>query len=124
MVLENLKLGHFIDKFKEQNISPDIICKLSLQEFAMSGINNRLEIMALQIACSTYKEKPPAMLYSFCGAPQFLIPKNTLWSAGWTKTLPLQRYRGCCLFQRVQFIGECPNMGLVNYNLRISWIKS
>lgn len=77
-VLEKLKLGRFIDKFKEQKISPDIICKLSLQEFAMLGINNRQDIMALRIACSTYGEKPPAMLYSFCGAPQFLIPKSVL----------------------------------------------
>ena len=77
-VLEKLKLGRFIDKFTEQKISPDIICKLSLQEFAMLGINNRQDIMALRIACSTYGEKPPAMLYSFCGAPQFLIPKSVL----------------------------------------------
>ena len=59
-------------------MSPDIICKLSLQEFAMLGINNRQDIMALRIACSTHGEKPPAMLYSFCGAPQFLIPKSVL----------------------------------------------
>ena len=77
-VLEKLKLGCFIDKFKEQKISPDIICKLSLQEFAMLGINNQQDIMALQIACSTYGEKLPAMLYSFYGAHQFLIPKSVL----------------------------------------------
>ena len=77
-VLRKLNLEHLINNFNEQKISPDIVCKLSLQELEMLGITNKQNVMSLRIACSTFSKGKPIKLNSVCGAPKFFIPKGVL----------------------------------------------
>ena len=77
-VLRRLNLDHFVENFKEQKISPDIVCKLSSQDLEILGITNKQDVMSLRIACSTYGERSPTKLSSDCGAPKLFIPKSVL----------------------------------------------
>ena len=77
-VLRKLNREHLINNFNEQKISPDIVCKLSLQELEMLGITNKQNVMSLRIACSTFSKGKPIKLNSVCGAPKFFIPKGVL----------------------------------------------
>ena len=83
-VLRKLNLDHFIENFKEQKISPDIVCKLSSQDLEILGITNKQDVMSLRIACSIngsiYGKRSPIKLSSHCGAPKFFIPKSVLQS--------------------------------------------
>ena len=45
-VLRKLNLENLIGRFKEEKISPDIVCKLSLLELKKLGLQNRSDIMA------------------------------------------------------------------------------
>ena len=73
-------LDHFIEKFNAEKITPDIVGKLSLNEFKELGIQNRANIMALRLECTKYgSEKPQrSKLENQCGAPQFDIPCSVL----------------------------------------------
>ena len=79
-VLTGLNLDHFIEKFNAEKITPDIVGKLSLNEFKELGIQNRANIMALRLECTKYgSEKPQrSKLENQCGAPQFDIPYSVL----------------------------------------------
>ena len=76
--MRKLHLDRFIDNFKEQKISPDIVGKLSLLDLETLGITNKQDVMLLRIACSTFGEKNPTKLSSNCGAPKIFIPKSVL----------------------------------------------
>ena len=58
-VLHKLKLDHFIDKFSSEKITPDLVGKLSLSEFRELGVQNRNEVMKLQMECSKYGPNKP-----------------------------------------------------------------
>ena len=72
-VLQKLNLDHFIENFKEQKISPDIVSKLSSQDLEILGITNKQDVMSLRIACLIYGERSPIKLSSHCRAPKFFI---------------------------------------------------
>ena len=53
-VLRKLNLELFIEKFIMEKITPDLVGKLSLNEFEKLGVQNRDDIMALKVECSKY----------------------------------------------------------------------
>ena len=53
-ILKKLDLSARSVRFVEEKISPDIVCKLSIEDFHNLGINDRNAIMSLRIACSTF----------------------------------------------------------------------
>ena len=50
-VLNRCGLRSQVGIFHKEKITPDLICKLSLQDFAYLGMNDRRKIMELRIAC-------------------------------------------------------------------------
>ena len=81
-VLRELKMDGLIDRFEEEKISPDIVCKLSLHELNELGQQNRSEIMTLRIACVTFGTEQPMKFPSALGPPAFDIPSqclNVIW---------------------------------------------
>ena len=54
VILENLHLDCHIENFREEKITPDIVCHLSLYKFNKLGINNVSNVMALQVECTKY----------------------------------------------------------------------
>ena len=77
-VLRKLNLDNLISRFKEEKISPDIVCKLSLLELKELGLQSHSDIMALRIACVTFGAEQPRKIASACGPPTFDIPKSVL----------------------------------------------
>ena len=75
-VLRKLNLDNLISRFKE--VSPDIVCKLSLLELKELGLQSHSDIMALRIACVTFGAEQPSKIASACGPPTFDIPKSVL----------------------------------------------
>ena len=66
-----------VKKFDDEDISPDIIPKLSLREFQELGITDRGVIMKLRTKCVVFGSFSPATTRT-CGAPKFIIPKGVL----------------------------------------------
>ena len=66
-VLRRLNLDHLVENFKEQKISPDIVCILSSQDLEILCITSKQYVMSLRIACLTYGERSPTKLSSDCG---------------------------------------------------------
>ena len=58
-ILKKLDLSAHSVRFVEEKISPDIVCKLSIEDFHNFGINDRNTIMSLMIACSTFGSYTP-----------------------------------------------------------------
>lgn len=77
-VLRKLKMDGLIDRFEEEKISPDIVCKLSRHELKELGLQNRREIMTLRIACVTFGAEQPMKFPSALGPPASDIPKSVL----------------------------------------------
>ena len=53
-VLKKLKLEDLTKKFQTEHITPDIVCKLSVHEMEMLGINSRSDMMSLRIECTKF----------------------------------------------------------------------
>ena len=53
-ILKKLDLSAHSVRFVEEKISPDIVCKLSIEDFHDLGIDDHNAIMPLRIACSTF----------------------------------------------------------------------
>lgn len=78
-ILRKLKLEYFIERFEMEKITPDLVGKLSLNDFKELGVQNRSDIMALRVKCTKYgSEKPHRNTRNGCGAPQFDIPRSVL----------------------------------------------
>lgn len=78
-VLRKLKLEYFIERFDMEKITPDLVGRLSLNEFKELGLQNRNDIMALRIECTKYgSEIPQRISLNECGAPHFDIPRSVL----------------------------------------------
>ena len=54
-VLKRLKLEDLTKKFQTEHITPDIVCKLSVHEMEMLGINSRSDMMSLRIECTKFR---------------------------------------------------------------------
>ncbi|CAB4042126.1 tRNA (uracil-O(2)-)-methyltransferase, partial [Paramuricea clavata] len=79
-VLEKFNLGCHIEKFREEKITPDIVCHLSLYEFNKLGINNVSDVMALRIECAKYGIGKPTSQRDEFGNLKYEIPKEVLQS--------------------------------------------
>ncbi|XP_052719456.1 uncharacterized protein LOC128191439 [Crassostrea angulata] len=77
-VLEKLGLQHAYEHFEKEKITPDIVCKLSVQEFEAVGISNRAEMMKIRIECVKFGRFPPNRIQGNVGPPMFDIPKSTI----------------------------------------------
>ena len=76
-ILEKLGFGALTERFIDQRITPDMVCKLSLYEFYQLGLHNPSEIMTLRIECTKYGTAKPARSYEGVHAV-FEIPKEVL----------------------------------------------
>ena len=77
-VLKKVNLGSLSGKFEREKITPDLVCKLSLQDLESLGVTSRSDVMALRIECSTFGGRVPKKFQAICGAPSFSIPKCVL----------------------------------------------
>ena len=74
-ILKKLDLVAHSVSFVEEKISPDIVCKLSIEDFHNLGINDRNAIISLRTACSTFGSYTPKR---GCHTNKFVIPKILL----------------------------------------------
>ena len=77
-VLKRLKLEDLTEKFQTEHITPDIVCKLSVHEMEMLGINSCSDMMSLRIECTKFGGQALKKLEGTCGAPIFFIPQSLL----------------------------------------------
>ena len=78
-ILRDLHLEQLTANFQREKISPDIICKLSLEEFKVLGLTNISEIMSLRIRCASFGTAPPPTIPGTNGgAPRFDLPRDVL----------------------------------------------
>ena len=77
-VLKKVNLGDLAEKFWREKITPDLVCKLSVQELESLGVTSRRDIMALRIECATFGGEALRKGQANCGAPSFSIPKCVL----------------------------------------------
>lgn len=77
-ILKKVNLGSPIENFENDKITPDLVCKLSVLELEILGVNSRSDMMTLRIECSKFGEQAPRKCQGSCGAPVFLIPKSVL----------------------------------------------
>jgi len=78
-VLQKVGLERCIEAFNNENITPDIVWKISLYDMRCVGLSNRTEIMKLRTACVSYGSTKPIMEKGNSGVvPSYQIPKETL----------------------------------------------
>ena len=77
-ILEKMSLGNLSERFKDENITPDIVCMLSLFELNQLGLRNHSKIMALRIECTKYSGGQPARNQDVNGHLKYEIPKEIL----------------------------------------------
>ena len=101
-VLKKADLGYLEEEFQQEKITPDVVCKLSVQELESLGLTCRRDMMALRIECATFGGEAPRKVKATCGAPSFSIPKcvfeNLLGKVSLSKKFLL-----FCLFLKVLF---------------------
>jgi len=75
-VLEKLQIKKELAKrFQEEKITPDIICKLSLDDFRQLGVVDRCLVMKLRVECLKYGNDRPLTLET---SRKYNIAKNVL----------------------------------------------
>ncbi|CAB3979267.1 tRNA (uracil-O(2)-)-methyltransferase [Paramuricea clavata] len=80
-ILRKLKLDYLIERFNIEKITPNLVGKLSLNEFKKLGVQNRNDIMVVRMECSKYgsnKQPRSRSTRNECGAPMFEIPRSVL----------------------------------------------
>ena len=77
-VLERLGLKHLIATFKSENITVDLVSKLSQENFKALGVTDHSVMMNLRITCCSYGGAQPKKNIRSVGAPKFIIPKDVL----------------------------------------------
>jgi len=58
-VLKKVNLGSSSEKSESEKITPDLVCKLSLQELESLGVTSRSDVMALRIEYTTFGGQVP-----------------------------------------------------------------
>jgi hypothetical protein len=107
-ILKKQNLGVLIETFQKENITPDLVCKLSVSELNSLGVLNRSDMMKLRIECSKHGILAPqrSKLLMFDVVPQSLIFPSPCWSVTWKRHLQLKTLHLCCPCQKVRFIVE------------------
>ena len=75
-VLQKVKLGYLEEKFRQEKITPDLVCKLLVQELQSLGVTSRSDIIALRIECATFVGEAVKKTQASCGALSFSIPNS------------------------------------------------
>ena len=104
VILENLHLDCHIEKFREEKITPDIVCHLSLYEFNKLGINNVSDVMALRVECTKYGIGAPTSRRDEFGNLKYEFQKK-FYNVTLKKILKYRKSQRCSLYQRAQYIG-------------------
>jgi len=79
LIMKSLDLQRYVERFEDENITPDVISCLSLAEYEQLGLTDRAVIMQLRVRCSVYGySKPQKYLGNSGGAPKFYVPRATL----------------------------------------------
>ena len=76
-VLCELGLEDYIEKFKEENITSDLISKMTQEDFKSLGLIENGQIMRLRVKCCSFGGETPIKACT-SGAPKFMIPKQVL----------------------------------------------
>ena len=77
--LKKVGFSHVIANFTREKITPDIVLKLSLNDFQLLGITNRKIIMELRVECSVFGSDAPYKHPGDLGdALKFCIPKELM----------------------------------------------
>ena len=58
-ILRKIDLEGLVESFYEEDITLDIVCKLTIEDFEKLGIKDRSLIMKLRIECSTFGSFSP-----------------------------------------------------------------
>ena len=103
-VLKRPKLEDLTEKFQTKDITPDIVCKLSVHEMEMLGINSRSDMMSLRIECTKFGGEAPEKHEGTCGAPFSLFHSLCLVIC-YKRNLQSRKYLLSLLYQRVRFTG-------------------
>ena len=78
-ILNNIGLERVKPAFEKENITPDIVCKMSLYDMRCVGLYDKTEIMKLRTACISYGSSRPFSVPGIRGgAPCYDIPKESL----------------------------------------------
>ena len=77
-ILEKMSLGYVCQRFIDENITPDIVCMLSLSELNRLGLRNHSEIMALRIECIKYSGGQPLKSQGLNAHVKYEIPREIL----------------------------------------------
>ena len=77
-ILEKMSLGYISQRFIDENITPDIVCMLSLFELNQLGLRNHSEIMALRIECIKCSGGQPLKNQDVNGHLKYEIPQEIL----------------------------------------------
>lgn len=70
-VLKDLNLHLFHDRFRAEEITTYIVCKLSANEFQTLGISNTRDVMRLRNECVKYGTEKPKKVWPQCGPPMY-----------------------------------------------------
>ena len=77
-VLKELRLNTYIEVFKEENVTCDLISKMTKDDFLSVGLMDNAIIMRLRIKCCFFGGETPNKEVSTSGAPKYIIPKQIL----------------------------------------------
>ena len=60
------------------NLTPDIVCKLSVHEMEMLGIKSQSDMISLRIECTKFGEEAPNKLEGTYGAPRGIYNQGNI----------------------------------------------
>ncbi|KAK3085683.1 hypothetical protein FSP39_017802 [Pinctada imbricata] len=77
-ILIKIGLDNVTENFKDEHISPDIVCQLTTVEMKFLGVTNKLDMVKLRSECAKYGAKSPAKTIKGCGPAEYCIPEQLL----------------------------------------------
>ena len=77
-VLNTLGMGNLCAMFKEEKITPDIVCMLSMQEMKCLGINDSQDMMKLRLKCIHFGGNSKPGQADLSRHPKYNTSKETL----------------------------------------------
>ena len=125
-ILEKLNLGSCIPKFAEENITPDIVCRLSAYDLEVLGLHGRADMVRLRAQCIKFggeqlpkvmHQSTPAATIPSPGKPQG-IGKFSFFCANARGLIKKERAMSHPWGKKGQ--NKCPNPGPTN---RIDFIQ-
>ena len=77
-ILNTLGIGNLFTLFEKENITPDIVCRLSMQEMKYLGIRDSQDMMKLRLKCINFGEICKPFQTDLLHQPKYNISKETL----------------------------------------------